>query len=65
MPGGGWLVGWLGRCVKSGQLVLVAPATTLLLKPFVTYLLLPLDDGGMQIINNTVLAINTSLSESV
>jgi len=28
---------WLGTCVKSGQLVLAAPATALLLKPSVTY----------------------------
>lgn len=55
----------LGTCVKSGQLVLVAPVTALLLKPSVMDLLLPLDDTEMQITNNIVLAINTSLFESV
>ena len=55
---------WLGTCVKSGRLVLVAPVTALLLKPSVIDLLLPLDETEMQI-TNIVLAINTSLFESV
>ena len=52
-------------CVKSGQRVLVASVTALLLKPSVTDLLLPLDDNEMEITNNIVLPINTSLFKSV
>ena len=51
--------------MRSGWLVFVAPITALLLKPSVMDLLLPLDDTEMQITNNIVLAINTSLFESV
>ena len=55
---------WLGTGVKSGRLVLVALVTALLLKPSVIDLLLPLDETEMQI-RNILLAINTSLFESV
>jgi len=60
---GGWNCNWwLGICVTHEWLLPYETSVTALLpKAHRIHLLLPWDDTGMQIMNNTVLAINTRL----